>query len=403
MRSKTANKLDAADAGAPIDEQRGQVAHRREPSDSAGRRWSLAGRLAVWYTLSTFVLVLGSIGFLYWGLVETLEREDDQYLADKARVLFGVLHERHDVNPSTAIGEQDGRRGESLDEWRRELAEEVERETGARTPGAFHLRAIGRDGTTLIESAGMADSLPASIFPPPIALDDRRPQAKERTSAAGRAYRVLAFRDDIVDTAASAPGFIVQVAMDRTAEEQLLAAYRWYVGAAVALALFGCGWVGRLLVRRGLSPLNSIVAASNRIRSTTLDQRLPLDGLPVELASLAESLNQMFDRLEDSFRRLERFSGDIAHEMRTPLNNLRGAVEVSLRQPRALDEYRELLGSSLEEFGRLSDLIDSLLFLARADNPREQLALRPTVVANELLAVCEFYDAAAQEVGVELR
>ena len=65
MRSKTANKLDAADAGAPIDEQRGQVAHRREPSDSAGRRWSLAGRLAVWYTLSTFVLVLGSIGFLF--------------------------------------------------------------------------------------------------------------------------------------------------------------------------------------------------------------------------------------------------------------------------------------------------------------------------------------------------
>src|SRR5207237_8763771 len=122
---------------------------------------------------------------------------------------------------------------------------------------------------------------------------------------------------------------------------------------------------GHALARRGLRPLREITQTARRIRSSTLDQRLDCTALPAELADLAGTFNDMLDRLEESFRRLERFSADIAHELRTPVNNLRGEVEVALGQPRSLDQYREILSSSLEEFGRLTGLIDSLLFLAR--------------------------------------
>ena len=95
------------------------------------------------------------------------------------------------------------------------------------------------------------------------------------------------------------------------------------VAAGLAVALFALSWYRHAT-----------------FRSSTLDQRLDCTALPAELADLAGTFNDMLDRLEESFRRLERFSADIAHELRTPVNNLRGEVEVALGQPRSLDQYR---------------------------------------------------------------
>src|SRR5262249_35260306 len=113
-------------------------------------------------------------------------------------------------------------------------------------------------------------------------------------------------------------------------------------------------------------------------------------------------LNAMLDRLADSFRRLNQFSADIAHELRTPVNNMRGEAEVALSRARSVDEYREVLTSCLEESVRLSGLITSLLFLARADNPATQLSREPVHVHKELTAVRDYYEAAAGEAKVNL-
>ena len=73
----------------------------------------------------------------------------------------------------------------------------------------------------------------------------------------------------------------------------------------------------------------------SRIRSTSLRERFELPGLPAELFVLAGAFNEMLDRLETSFQRLTQFSADIAHELRTPVNNLRGEAEVALDKARA--------------------------------------------------------------------
>jgi two-component system heavy metal sensor histidine kinase CusS len=77
-------------------------------------------------------------------------------------------------------------------------------------------------------------------------------------------------------------------------------------------------------------------------------------------------------------------------------------MDVALSKPRSPEEYREVLGSNLEECGRLAHLIDRLLFLARAENPEIQVTREPLDVAVELATVCEFYEAAATEAGVTL-
>jgi two-component system heavy metal sensor histidine kinase CusS len=75
----------------------------------------------------------------------------------------------------------------------------------------------------------------------------------------------------------------------------------------------------------------------------------------------------MFDRLEDSFTRLSQFSADLAHELRTPIANIRGEGEVALTRARTPEEYREVIESSVGECERLSGIVDNLLFLARAE------------------------------------
>src|SRR5206468_2001074 len=123
-----------------------------------------------------------------------------------------------------------------------------------------------------------------------------------------------------------------------------------------------------------------ITHTARHIRSSTLNERLAVDGLPAELAVLAATFNDMLDRLEEAFQRLSRFSADIAHELRTPLNNLRGEAEVALGRPRTPEEYRQVLGSCLEEAQRLTYLIDSLLFLARSESPQAEIATQPVNV-----------------------
>jgi two-component system heavy metal sensor histidine kinase CusS len=350
-----------------------------EPRPAPVAGWSLAARLTAWYTGSAFILILAAVIFLYWALVSTLEREDDQFLADRARVLLEIVRETPDNE--------------------RELKQEIDRESVPQPTGQLFLRALDVQGRPVAETAGMAERLPPERFPPASEPEFAADRATELTVPAGQSYRVVAIR---VPEPAKGRVSAIQIAMDRTVEEQLLARYRWFAAGTLAISLLVCAAAGYALARRGLRPLRDITQMAQRVRSSTLNERLDRTALPVELAVLAGTFNEMLDRLEDSFRRLERFSADIAHELRTPVNNLRGEVEVALGQPRAAEDYREVLASSLEEFGRLTNLIDSLLFLARADSPQTQIAKQRLQIGSELETVRDFYEAAAHEAGVRL-
>src|SRR5262249_1927921 len=143
--------------------------------------------------------------------------------------------------------------------------------------------------------------------------------------------------------------WVIQVAVDREHDELLLSRYRRWLWAVLAFALIVSPVVGYRIARRGIRPLREMIETARRSGSATLDARIAPAGYPVELAALADTLNAMLDRLDDSFRRLSQFSADIAHELRTPINNMRGEAEVALSRARSVDEYREALTSCLEE------------------------------------------------------
>ena len=181
-----------------------------------------------------------------------------------------------------------------------------------------------------------------------------------------------------------------------------MARYRFWFWA-ILLATFAIfPLVGYQIARHGIRPVEEMATTARHISSTNLRERILPEGYPFELASLAGTFNQMLDRLEESFERISRFSADIAHDLRTPVNNIRGEAEVALARARSADEYRDVIESCLEEAVRLSDLIGDLLFLARAESPLTHLRRERVDIGELLGGVREYYEASAADGGVSL-
>jgi heavy metal sensor kinase len=124
-----------------------------------------------------------------------------------------------------------------------------------------------------------------------------------------------------------------------------------------------------------LSPLSSMVRRAEWITAERLNERLPVHDESDDLGHAARVFNGLLQRLEDSFIQLKRFTSDASHELRTPLASMRSIGEVSLQKSHSNEEYREVIGSMLEEVRRLTQLVDSLLVISRADSGQISLRL----------------------------
>jgi len=152
----------------------------------------------------------------------------------------------------------------------------------------------------------------------------------------------------------------------------------------------------------GLRPLKILSEKATLVSGKDIKQRMPVDNLPIEIAGLSETLNSMLARLEYAFQRLENFSSDIAHELRSPVNNLMMQTQVALSQPRSKNEYLMTLGANAEEFERLARMISDMLFLAKTENELITLSTEPILLEQEISDLFEFYDALAEDRDIRL-
>lgn len=347
------------------------------------RPWtgSIVVRLTAWYAGSALVLVLAATGFLYWVLAASFDAEDRRALvntvADLRLVLraSGELRLHDGATPTPAYP--------------------------FRPPQQTWVRVIDTEGRTLVETPGMSGVLSTSSFPSATFTQEASGVHGEVITASGMMFDTFSAR--VATDDGDPDRRVLQVAMDRADEELLLAHYRERLWLVLAAAVVFCSGIGYLIARRGIQPIGRVTATACRVRSSTLDERIDLTDLPIELRSLAGTFNEMLDRLEESFAQVSQFSADVAHELRTPVNNMRGEIEVALGRARSVEDYRETLGSALEECLRLSQVIHSLLFLARAETATGNPHHDEIEVGREIKAVLDFYEAAAAEAGVTLR
>ena len=344
-------------------------------------------RLSASYAVITIAILSLFGAFLYWSLKQSLETSARDTLADKISVMRQILSERPDDQEA--------------------LEEEVKWESTARRQSIYYSRLLRDNGTMVIQSPGAQDLIPElSQCPPPAAENRSIGETRDVQPTPGRTLLItsswLTSNGAAKSTASVPQRFVYTVALDTTTEQNFLHDYRdkllmVLIGGSIVSAV-----AGTYVARQGIRPIKEISAAAHRITASDLAERVGSMAWPGELAGLAAEFDAMLQRLEDSFQRLSQFSADIAHELRTPINNLMGEAEVALSRERTSTQYANVIASSLEEYHRLAELIDSLLFLARAENADLSLYKSWFRVADELAQLLSYHELQATESEVTL-
>ncbi len=196
--------------------------------------------------------------------------------------------------------------------------------------------------------------------------------------------------------------YSIQVAAPLKEFYEALERFRLILWFSVPVLLIGAGLGGYLISRRALKPVGQITAAAESISISNLSDRLEVPETSDELQRLSETLNRMLARLDTSVQRMSQFTADASHELRAPVSLIRTTAELAVQGGRAQTEYHEDMVQILAEAERTSQLIDSLLLLARADAGEGGLQHELTDISTSVREALEQGRSLAVEKGVEL-
>jgi heavy metal sensor kinase len=334
-------------------------------------RW----RLTLWYVaLLGLVLVLFGV-VLFFGLRERLYAGFDEQLGAQAavtRATVQIVGNTPTLN-TTHGGDQEGE---------------------------YFLRLLDGRGKVLFDNGDALGGVPLS----PDAIDAALAGQTRLSSLAvgdGETLRVLTTplrRDGETGPVVG----VFQMGLDRHEIDVLLDQLLATLTMAAPLALAAAAWVGYVVAGRALAPVGKISRLASVIGGQDLRARLNLDLPNDELGQLGRAFDRMLDRIEDGFERQRRFTGDAAHELRTPLSLLQTRFDLALARPRTNKEYRLALQEAQTDLARLTGLVNTLLTLARVDSGQIPLGRSRFDLAGTVAAVREQYGAKAAEAGVTL-
>nr|WP_261944338.1 heavy metal sensor histidine kinase [Pseudomonas sp. LRP2-20] len=327
------------------------------------RRLSLGTRLALLFAACTAAVSLGA-GLLFNRASEQHFVELDQQLLESRLSLFrsqlaGLKH------PDQLQGR--------LPALRDELSHQAD----------LALRIDGPDGAHWFASR---DGLPGTPSTPTLTT----------LHAEGVDYRSLTVPPDDQTSAQ------LTLFLDITHHQHFLQGMQRLIWLTVGLSALATALLGAWAARSGLRPLRQMGQVAASVSARSLTTRLPVAQMPEELAELATTVNAMLQRLDDAFQRLSAFSADIAHELRTPLSNLLTHTQVTLTRPRSLEEYREALHGNLEELQWMAQMINDMLFLAKADHGLLVPGQTALALHEDVDALLEYYAPLAEDNDVQL-
>ncbi|MDB6134873.1 MAG: hypothetical protein JWM59_3116 [Verrucomicrobiales bacterium] len=355
------------------------------PAGAARRRClplSLTARLVLGYTVTTLVMFSVVAVLFHRGIYRNFEVEDGELLSDNIATLRHLLAE----HPGDM----------------REARELVMESAATHQLEKLYGRLTDGEGRVLLETPGAARLLPPSPQLPSPLPADQLPQLPHRMQSPKGVPLFVA--SALIRKSPEEPLLTYHVALDIHHLEHWMEGYRQDLILMCLGATTAAGLVGWLVTRGGLQPLQAITGAAQSVTASGLSQAAPIgaQAWPRELSALALEFDRMLGRLRQAFQRLSTFTADAAHEFRTPLNNLLGSTSLMLSRPRTIEDYRTLLESNAEEYQRLSQMVQSLLFLARADE--SGMTLKPDGVdaAAAMREVLDFFSALAEEKGIVL-
>jgi len=320
-------------------------------------------RLVFYYSIYAVAMFAITFAFLNWTIRETLVKSENDYLDDRVRVFRAIIESRTDF----------------IDVIKQDIIWE-----GAYVKyPEYYARIQDSHCRTLVETPKMDEFIPPNLFPDPCIFENavQHNSWPEKNisyhSKNGRSYILESYWTETIDPSQR---HVIQIAVDTTAEKGLIQMNQRRMLLITIPGILFTIFLSLIIAKRVLLPLNELAGLAKRITIDKMGMRAkdPLRW-PVELRAPAIAFNEMLERLKNSFAQISQYTSNLAHELRTPINN------------------RKVLESGLEEHMRLARMIDALLFLARSEHPATQLEYSLFDPMDEIMKVCSFYEALAEE------
>ena len=212
------------------------------------------------------------------------------------------------------------------------------------------------------------------------------------------AYRFLPLLDNQHEASYPRKHATVTLAGDRTRVELAARELAYLLGGVGLGVVLLTGLMVAFVIRRLLAPLETLATRAEGIQAVDLDERFPSSQFPLELVPVSDCLNRLLDRLERSFRRERSFSADVAHELLTPITELRSLAEFGIRYPQ--EDREEVLRQSLAVLQKMESLVTTLLDLARLEQDRVPAPREPVPLRSLVLEALDLHAASAAARGL---
>ncbi len=338
-------------------------------------------RITVLHTAAFAVLLtVFSIGVFY-GLRSLTDSEIDSQLARRVKLL---LPELVIVNGEPML---------------RQTMEQVMSQELRTT--YFHTEITDQKGEILKSSPRFRTPRPPRKGSPPLA--PRKVSKADDPSFTTFTYEGERFRQAVVSIHdETGQDYIVRVGYPLAPIDELFENLRLFLLAGVPLIVAIASLGGWWLARGSLQPVANITQAARQISARGLNQRIPLRGVRDELDELAQTFNEMLERLQRSFEQARNFSFDAAHELRTPLTAMRGETEVALLRNSSVEDLRRVLRSNLEEINRITAIVNDLLTVAQGEAGTIDLRREPVALSELAGNIVETVQVLAEDKSVRL-
>lgn len=316
--------------------------------------------------------------FLYWETVNIIHKADYQFLSDELDSLQTIL-ETKPINFSVL---------------RQEIIENPTESSNSIY--RYYIRLNDENNQLIMETPGTSDILPV--------VSHRNLIVKKSPK---QSYRHYSFNKTNYLIIQSPVKFSnqqygnIQILLD-ISYQHIVMSDRKFLLISLLLSAISSLTLGFFIANRGMRSVFVLKDTVKQITATSLHQRIDPKSLPTDLRKLGIAFNQMLDRIESSFVRLKQFSSDLAHELRTPIHNLIGETELALSHLQTPEEYQQVLISNMEEYNRISHMIENILFLSRAENPQLEIQTTLLHVKDEIAVICDYYQAMADDKQISM-
>ena len=248
----------------------------------------------------------------------------------------------------------------------------------------------GPQGEKLYQTNGYSGPTTQASF---ITTDDGRELQSWRNG--GREFHEMSFTAGMVQGMAGP--LQISLAVDTQHHQEFMRELRRSIAIYAVLAILLSGFLAWFAAHQGMSPLRAMKRRAAAVTGQQLQERMPEDAVPIEMADLARELNEMLGRLQNDFQQLSDFAADLAHEFRTPISNLLTQTQVTLSTQRDLKTYQDTLASNAEELQRLARVVSDMLLLAKTERGVDLPHKESFSAAQEARELVEFYEAVADE------